>query len=73
MNFKCLQSIRAKSVSVLTLKFSKEGKYFATKKCFKKFYKINVFFKRYNKNCFRSGKYYSYATRYIYVKSSQSQ
>ena len=44
--------------------------YVATKWLFKQFYE-NVFFKKYDQNCFRSVNCYSYATRYIYVKSSQ--
>ena len=47
-------------ISALTLKFSKWGKYVTTKRCFKQFYKNNVFFKKYHKRCFRSANCYSY-------------
>ena len=41
------------------------------RRLFRQFYKNNVFFDRYDKKCFRSVNCYGYATRYIYVKSSQ--
>ena len=62
---------KTKSFSALKLKFTKWGKYGTTKRCFKQFYENNVFLKRYNKNYFRSANCYSYASRYIYVQSSQ--
>ena len=59
VNFKSLLSNKTKSISALTLKFSKRGKYVTTKTFFKQFCKNNVFFERYNKNCFRSVTCYS--------------
>ena len=62
---------KTKSISALTLEFSKWGNYVTTKRCFKQLYKSIVFLERYNKNCSRSVTCNSYTTRYIYVKSSK--
>ena len=61
-NLKSFHSNRTESICVLTLKFSKWGKYVTIKSYFKQFYEKNVFFKRYDKNDKKS---------YICVKSSQ--
>ena len=46
-----------------------------TKACqlFRQSYKNNVFCDRYDKKCFKSINCYAYATRYLYVKSSQHE
>ena len=59
VNFKSLHSNKTKNSSALTLKFNKWKQYFTTKRCFKQFYKGNVFLKRYCKNCLRSVTCYS--------------
>ena len=71
VNFKSLHSNKTKSISALTLQLSKWGNYLTTKKFFEKFYKNDVFFKRYNKNSFRPATCYSYTNRYICEKSWQ--
>ena len=62
---------KTKSLSALTLKLSKWGNYVTNKRCFKQFYKNNVFLKICNKNRSSLVACSSYATRYIYVISSQ--
>ena len=71
VNFKRLHSNKTKNITASTLKFNKLSKYATTKRRFKNSCKNNVSLKRNNKDCFRSLTCCSFATHYIYVKSSQ--
>ena len=54
-------------LSALTLKLSKASMSLSKDDSYKKY----IFRKIYDKKCFRSVNFYSYATHYVYVKSSQ--